>query len=89
MHWTVDIGDVAERQLLKLDSVARTRILDYLTERIDGCENPRRFGTALKGDKTGWWRYRVGDYRLLCDVDDARVVVFVIAIGHRREVYRS
>ncbi|MBF0153732.1 MAG: type II toxin-antitoxin system RelE/ParE family toxin [Magnetococcales bacterium] len=89
MGWRVDIGEVAEKQLLRLDPVARKRILNYLTERIEGCKNPRHFGDALKGDKVGWWRYRVGDYRLLCNIHDERLVVLVIVVGHRREVYRS
>ncbi|MBF0136534.1 MAG: type II toxin-antitoxin system RelE/ParE family toxin [Magnetococcales bacterium] len=89
MGWTVEIGEVAEKQLLKLDFLVRTRILDYLAERIDGCKNPRHFGEALKGDKVGWWRYRVGNYRLLCHIHDKRLVVVVITVGHRREIYRS
>lgn len=87
MAWTVDIGEVAERQLRKLDPATSRRILDYLWERLAGCKNPRHFGEALKGDKVGWWRYRVGDYRILCDIQEERLVVLVIAVGHRRGVY--
>lgn len=88
MAWTVEIGNVAERQLKKVDASVRKRILDWLDERIEGCKNPRHFGEALKGGKAGFWRYRVGDYRVFCEIEDTRVVVLVIAVGHRREIYR-
>ena len=89
MGWTVEISDVAERQLLRLDRQVQERILDWLDDRIEGCKNPRHFGEPLKGDKAGLWRYRIGDYRVLCDIQDQHVVVLVLAIGHRREVYRQ
>ncbi|MBF0143844.1 MAG: type II toxin-antitoxin system RelE/ParE family toxin [Magnetococcales bacterium] len=89
MGWTVEIGARAEKQLLKLDAATRTRILNYLAERLEGCKDPRHFGEALKGDKAGGWRYRVGSYRLLCDIQDQRLILVVMAVGHRREVYRS
>ena len=89
MPWTVEIGDVAERQLRKLDRQVQKRILDWLDDRIEGCKNPRHFGEPLKGDKAGFWRYRIGDYRVLCDIQDKHVVVLVLTIGHRRQVYRK
>ncbi len=88
MAWTVEISDIAERQLRKLDRTVQKRILDWLDERIEGCKNPRHFGEPLQGDHAGFWRYRVGAYRLLCDIQDERVVVLVLTVGHRREVYR-
>src|SRR5229473_2513619 len=63
LAWTVEIGNVAERQLRKLDPQVERRILDWLHERIEGGKNPRHFGEALKGERAGLWRYRVGDYR--------------------------
>lgn len=56
--------------------------------RLDGIEDPRALGEALHGDKSGLWRYRVGDYRLVCSLEDTRLVIVVLTIGHRREVYR-
>lgn len=88
MAWTVEIADVAERQLRKLDPQIQKRILDWLDDRIEGCKDPRHFGQALKGDRIGFWRYRVGHYRILCDIRDETVVVLVLNIGHRREIYR-
>lgn len=88
MVWTVEIGDFAEAQLIKLDRPMRDRILAYLYERIEGCKNPRHFGEPLKANKAGLWRYRVGDYRIICEIQDERLVVVAIAIGHRRDVYK-
>lgn len=88
MGWTVEIGEPAERQLRKLDPAVRRRILDWLADRIEGCKNPRHFGEPLKGGRAGLWRYRIGDWRVICDIRDERVVVLVLAIGHRREIYR-
>lgn len=89
MAWTVEIGSVAEKQLRKLDRQTQRRILDWLEDRIEACKNPRHFGEPLKGGHKGLWRYRIGDYRVLCDIQDQRVVVLVLAIGHRREIYRG
>ena len=89
MAWKLEIGDFAERQLLKLDKPVQERILDYLGDRIEGCKNPRHFGEPLKGEKSGLWRYRVGDYRIICELRDQRLVVLALSIGHRREIYRK
>ena len=88
MGWTVEVGDFAERQLRKLDAPVRRRVLDWLDDRIEGCKNPRHFGEALKGGRTGLWRYRIGDYRVICEIQDQRLVVLALAVGHRREIYR-
>lgn len=88
MAWSVEIAPSAERQLRKLDPPVQRRILDWLDDRIEGCKNPRHFGEALKGGRAGLWRYRVGDYRILCDIQDNRLVVLALAVGYRREVYR-
>lgn len=63
------------------------RILSYLEERIAQAENPRDFGEGLTSSFAGLWRYRVGDYRIVCRIEDDRLVVFVVRIGHRRDVY--
>ena len=88
MVWTVEITDVAERQLRKLDRPIQKRILDWLDDRIQGCKNPRHFGEPLKGDHAGLWRYRVGNYRILCEIKDREIVVLVLTVGHRRDMYR-
>ncbi|MBN2420498.1 MAG: type II toxin-antitoxin system RelE/ParE family toxin [Deltaproteobacteria bacterium] len=74
--------------LKEMDRPVQERILNWLSERIEGCKNPRHFGESLKGDGAGFWRYRIGDYRVLCEIQDEKVVVLVLTIGHRRGVYR-
>ncbi len=88
MGWSVEVSDIAERQFRKLDRQVRRRILDWLDDRIEGCKNPRHFGEALKGGRAGLWRYRIGDYRVICEIQDRRLVVLALAVGHRREIYR-
>ncbi len=89
MAWTIEFQEKPLKQLEKLGKVNATRIISFLTDRIAGEENPRRNGQALQGSELGqFWRYRVGDYRIICDIQDRKLVVLVIDIGHRREIYR-
>jgi mRNA interferase RelE/StbE len=71
----------------KLGHAARRLVLAYLRKRIATAEDPRRFGHALGGDLKGLWRYRVGDYRIVAQIEDDRLLVLVVTVGHRREVY--
>lgn len=87
--WTVEFDDRARRELRKLDAKTQQSILRYLRERIAGKPDPRRFGKPLRRNLAGLWRYRVEDYRLICRLEDERVVVLVLQIGHRREVYED
>jgi len=78
----------ADRQLDKLDPQVARRILKFLNQRVRTLDNPRSIGEALRGSKLGeFWKYRVGDYRLICSIEDRRVLILVLRIGHRREVY--
>lgn len=72
----------------KLDRQTAARILGFMEERVSKLENPRSMGKALKGGPDKIWRYRVGDYRILCDIQDEKLVVLVVEIGNRRDVYR-
>lgn len=87
MTWSVEIDDRAAKELRSLDGKVQKEILKYLRERISTENDPRRFGKALGREHTGLWRYRVGDYRLICMVEDSVFVVLVVRIGHRKEVY--
>ena len=87
LAWTVEVSDFAERQLRKLDRPIQKRLLDWLDERIEGCKNPRHFGEPLRGNLGNLWRYRVGDYRFICEIQDEQLLVLALAVGHRREVY--
>ncbi len=85
--WQVEFDPAAARELRKLGAAPRALILLYLRERIATPEDPRRFGKSLGGDLSGLWRYRVGDYRIVCRVEDQKLVVLVVRVAHRREVY--
>ena len=87
MAWTVEVSDYAEKQLRKLDKTIQKRLLDWLEDRIEGCKNPRHFGEPLRGEMAGLWRYRIGDYRVICEIQDKQLVVLALAVGHRREIY--
>lgn len=87
MVWTINYTDTAKGQLSKLDKQAALRILDYMDKRISGQDNPRTCGKALTGSLGGLWRFRVGDYRIICDIQDGSVVILVLKIGHRSKVY--
>ena len=82
MAWRVEFHHKAKRELDKLDRPTKERIVRFLRERIATDENPRQVGEALSGEKGTLWKYRVGDYRLICDIQDKRISVLVLAVGH-------
>ncbi len=89
MAWKIELSAQAARELDKLDPPQAKRILKFLSERLAPLQNPRSIGQALRGSELGeFWKYRVGDYRLICKIEDDRVLILVLRIGHRREVYR-
>jgi mRNA interferase RelE/StbE len=89
MAWEVELSAEADRQLSKLDAPQAKRILKFLYERVARLDDPRSIGQALHGSRLGeFWKYRVGDYRLICKLEDNRLVVLVLRLGHRREIYR-
>jgi mRNA interferase RelE/StbE len=88
MAWKIELSQEADRQLDKLDPQVARRILKFLHERVARLYNPRSIGEALRGAKLGeFWKYRVGDYRLICSIEDKLMLILVLRIGHRREVY--
>ena len=89
MVWSVEFTATAEKQLKKIDRKWQGVILDYLEDEIAGLNNPRSRGKGLAGDKKGIWRYRVGDYRILCQILDAELVILAVTIGHRKDVYED
>jgi len=89
MGWRIEFERAAARELNDLDQTAVSRILTFLRERLARLDDPRAIGEPLKGARLGsLWKYRVGDWRIIADIQDERVVVLVVRIGHRREVYR-
>ena len=90
MVWTVEFDPAAAKELRKLDGQVARRILAFLRERVAPLDDPRSLGEALRGDALGeFWKYRLGDYRIVVRIVDRRLIVFVVSIGHRREVYRK
>lgn len=87
MVWTISYSDSALKKLRKLDRQHAKRILDYMDERIATQENPRSTGKALTGTLGFLWRYRVGEYRILCDIQDKVLCVLIVKIGNRKNVY--
>ena len=89
MARTIEIGDKARRELAKLGRADAQRILRFLNDRLATLDDPRSIGEALHGDKLGdFWKYRVGDYRIIASIEDRILRVLVVRIGHRRQVYR-
>ena len=86
--WRIEINRTAEKQIQKLNRGAQESIIRFLRERVQRSDDPRQWGKPLHGDKGGLWRYRVGDYRLICDIQDERITVLVVRVGHRKDVYR-
>jgi mRNA interferase RelE/StbE len=89
LAWIIKYTETSSKQLKKLDRQTALRVLDYMDERIAVLDDPRSLGKNLKGPKMGeYWRYRVGDVRVICNILDGQMTVLVIEIGNRREVYR-
>ena len=89
MAWIIKYTESSSKQLKKLDKQTALRVLDYMDERVAVLSDPRSLGKNLKGPKMGeYWRYRVGDVRVICNILDGQMTVLVIEIGNRREVYK-
>ena len=88
MNWVYRFDARALKDLKKLGPQAQKEIIRFLDERIAGRGDPRRFGKALRADLAGLWRYRVQDYRILCQIQDRELIVLVVTVGHRKEIYR-
>jgi mRNA interferase RelE/StbE len=89
LAWAIEYDASARKDLAGLDRQIARRIVTFMGERVAKLDNPRSIGEALAGPELGrYWRYRVGDYRIVCDIQDKKVVVLVLRVAHRREVYR-
>ena len=88
MAWTIKTKPAADKILLSLDKPVQQRIKKFIDERLKPIDNPRSIGESLTGPLGEYWKYRVGDYRLICDIQDNIVTVLIVTIGNRREVYR-
>ncbi|HXJ13837.1 MAG TPA: type II toxin-antitoxin system RelE/ParE family toxin [Candidatus Limnocylindrales bacterium] len=89
MAYNVGLSESAERELGKLDASLAKRILKFLHQRVAKLDDPRSIGEALHSSRLGeFWKYRVGDYRLICKIEDDRLIVLVLRVGHHKEIYR-
>jgi len=87
MLWIVEVKGKAAKTLTQIDKPIRNRIIDYLKQ-LEAVDNPRIQGKALTGKYSGLWRYRVGDYRLICQIKDKEIIILVLDIDHRKDIYR-
>lgn len=87
MTWLIEFDDSAAKELRKLDKQAQSEILKYLRERIATGDDPRRFGKPLSRNLAGLWRYRIRDYRLICHIEDDKLIVLVLRAAHRKDAY--
>ena len=89
MIYHVEFTKPALKQLKKLDKPTASLIIGWIRKNIEGCENPRVQGKALTANRSGQWRYRIGDYRIIAEIEDDKVLVLVVSVGHRREICKS
>ncbi len=87
MTWDYSFTDKALKELKKIGHEPKGKIIKFLKDRIQDGSNPRQFGKALKGDLGEYWRYRVEDYRILCEIKDEELIVLVVKVGNRRDIY--
>lgn len=87
MRYRVEFAKDALKELKKLDKHTASLIIGWVRKNLEGCENPRAHGKGLTANRSGQWRYRVGDYRLLADIQDDKIVILILHVGHRSEIY--
>lgn len=87
MTYRVEFTKRALKELEKLDRYTAALILGWVRKNLENCENPRLHGKGLTANRSGEWRYRVGDYRLLAKIDDGKITILVLSVGHRRDIY--
>lgn len=89
MSYNVQYSKQAIKELKKLDRFTRQMIYSWIDKNLSNCEDPRQHGKALTANRKGQWRYRIGDYRLICDIQDDKLVILALTVGHRRDIYNS
>ncbi len=89
MVWAIEFDEAAKKELAKLDRQVAKRLLDFLKQRVISLKDPRSVGQALKGSKLGeFWKYRVGDFRIIANIQDQKMIILILRVGNRREIYR-
>ena len=87
MRYRVILSEKARKTLKKLDKHTSSLIIGWIEKNLEGCENPRIHGKGLTTNRSGQWRYRVGNYRLICEIQDEKIAILVLEVGHRKNIY--
>lgn len=88
MKYSINTSARFDKEFKKLDRYTQLMIKSWITKNLVDTDNPRIHGKALVGNKSGYWRYRIGDYRLICEIIDNELIILALSVGHRREVYK-
>lgn len=88
MNYKVVFTEKAKKELSKLDKSTMRLILAWIRKNLEGCSDPRQYGKGLTANRSGQWRYRVGDYRLIAEIEDEKITIIILTVGHRRDVYK-
>ena len=86
MKYKVILSEKARKALKKLDKQTSSLIIGWIEKNLEGCENPRIHGKGLTSNRSGQWRYRIGDYRLICEIQDKKIIIYVLEVGHRKRI---
>ena len=89
MEYEVVFAEKALKSLKKMDKHISSLIIGWIEKNLQGCTDPRQFGKGLTANRSGQWRYRIGDYRLICLIQDDRLLILALSVGHRKEIYRE
>lgn len=87
MSYSVETTARFDKEFKKLDRYTQRMLKGWIDKNLIGIDDPRRHGKALTANRSGQWRYRIGDYRLICQIDDGRLIIIALSVGHRREIY--
>ena len=87
MNYKVLFSEEAKKQLKKLDKHISILIITWIRKNLQGCDNPRQLGKPLVANRIGQWRYRIGDYRLICEIQDEEITILILEVGHRKNIY--
>ena len=88
MAWQTKLDPRALEELKEIDQQIQRRVIKFIRQRLDTDENPRRIGSSLRGNLTGLWKYRIGDYRLICYIQEKNTEILVLHVGHRKDIYK-
>ena len=89
MSYSVETTSNFDKEFKKLDKYTQRMIKAWIDKNLEGCTDPRQHGKGLTANLSGQWRYRIGDYRLICEIEDSKLIIYALTLGHRRSIYQS